>query len=63
MGTDTSNQVVATTALFGGNPTVFQLNSQTQAKGKTQSAQEWVDNSIISILMVKAIGTRATLTN
>ena len=45
LGTDTSNQVVATTALFGGSPTVFQLNSQTQAKGKTQSAQEWVDNS------------------
>ncbi|MCT6877386.1 MAG: hypothetical protein M3Z39_04120 [Lactobacillus apis] len=45
LGTDTSKQIVTTTALFGGNPTVFQLNYQTQAKGKTQSSQEWVDNS------------------
>ena len=45
LGTDTSKQVVATTALFGGNPTVFQLNYETQSKGKTQSSQEWVDSA------------------
>ncbi|WEV70748.1 hypothetical protein OZY43_07380 [Lactobacillus sp. ESL0785] len=45
LGTDTAKQNVMTTATFGGNPTVFHLNYQTEAKGKTQNSEQWADNS------------------
>ncbi|MBA1392400.1 hypothetical protein EQ500_00560 [Lactobacillus sp. XV13L] len=43
--TDTSSQLVATTYTFGGDPTVFHLNYQTQNKKGTRSAEEWISNT------------------
>lgn len=43
--TDTSSQIVGTTYTFGGNPTVFHINYQTQNKNKTLSLEEWISNT------------------
>lgn len=43
--TDTSNQIVGSSYTFGGNPTVFHVNYQTQNKDKTHSIEEWVSNT------------------
>ncbi|WEV36831.1 hypothetical protein [Lactobacillus sp. ESL0677] len=44
LGNDTTKQIVITNAAFGGKPTVFHVNYQTQAKGKTQNSEQWADN-------------------
>lgn len=43
--TDTSRQVVASTYTFGGNPTVFHINYQTENKNKTRSSDQWISNT------------------
>lgn len=43
--TDTSSQIVGSTFTFGGNPTVFHVNYQTQNKNKTRNMEEWVSNT------------------
>ena len=43
LGTDTSAQVITADTGFGGTPTVFHINYQTQNKGKTRNAEEWVN--------------------
>ncbi|MEB3362908.1 hypothetical protein SDC49_02035 [Lactobacillus sp. R2/2] len=63
LGTDTSKQVVATTALFGGNPTVFQLNYETQSKGKTSPHKNGWTVQITFILTGRVSGTKPILTN
>lgn len=42
---DTSRQVVASTYTFGGNPTIFHVNYQTENKNKTRSSDQWVSNT------------------
>ncbi|MDF7668763.1 hypothetical protein [Lactobacillus sp. ESL0703] len=44
LGNDTSKQVVVTNAVFGGKPTIFHINYQTQVKGKNQTSEQWADN-------------------
>ncbi|WP_233551665.1 hypothetical protein [Lactobacillus sp. ESL0230] len=43
--TDTESQVITSTYTFGGNPTIFHLNYQTQAKGKSSNLEEWISNT------------------
>lgn len=46
--TDTSSQVVASNFTFGGDPTVFHLNYQTennQSKKNSHSMDEWISNT------------------
>ena len=43
--TDTSSQIVASNYSFGGDPTVFHVNYQTEAKGKTHNMDEWISNT------------------
>lgn len=45
LSTDTSSQLVVANTTFGGNPTVFHINSQTTANGKTRSSEEWVNQN------------------
>lgn len=45
LSTDTSSQLVIANTTFGGNPTVFHINNQTTAKGKTRSLEQWVSSS------------------
>ncbi|MDF7638190.1 hypothetical protein PT285_01900 [Lactobacillus sp. ESL0791] len=46
-GTDTTKQIITSSAAFGGNPTVFHINYQTQSKGQTQTSEEWIDTNNI----------------
>lgn len=45
LSTDTATQLVSANTNFGGNPTVFHISNQTTSKGKTQTTEEWVNNS------------------
>lgn len=43
--TDTASQVITSSYTFGGNPTVFHLNYQTQTKNKNNNIEEWISNT------------------
>ena len=44
LSTDTSSQSVIANTTFGGdNSTVFHINNQTTAQGKTRNSEEWVN--------------------
>lgn len=43
--TDTNSQTVSSAFTFGGDPTVFHLNYQTEDKNKTKSLEEWISNT------------------
>lgn len=45
LSTDTSSQLVVANTTFGGEPTIFHINNQTTANGKTRSSEEWINNS------------------
>ncbi|RMC47271.1 hypothetical protein F5ESL0228_07425 [Lactobacillus sp. ESL0228] len=45
LSTDTASQVITSSYTFGGNPTVFHLNYQTQVKDKNNNIEEWISNT------------------
>lgn len=43
LSTDTSSQIAASSATFGGESTVYHITNQATSKGKTSSNEEWVN--------------------
>ena len=45
LSTDTSSQIIIANTIFGGESTVFHINNQTSANGKSSTSEQWVNNS------------------